>query len=81
MQVDVGDHQMPQSRFELGGVEGGEAEVVEQLVAVALAVALAARGERGVADLLAVWRQEIEVTLALMGVRRIAELDRSLIET
>jgi L-lactate dehydrogenase (cytochrome) len=42
--------------------------------------ALAARGERGVADLLAVWRAEIEVTMALMGVRRIAELDPALID-
>jgi len=42
--------------------------------------ALAARGERGVADLLAVWRVEIEVTMALMGVRRIAELDPALID-
>ena len=42
--------------------------------------ALAARGERGVVDLLAVWRAEIEVTMALMGVRRIAELDPALID-
>jgi L-lactate dehydrogenase (cytochrome) len=73
-------------------MDGGIRSGVDVVKAVALGAdgvlagrpwvwALAARGERGVADLLAVWRQEIEVTLALMGVRRIAELDRSLIET
>ena len=36
--------------------------------------ALAARGENGVADLLSVWRQEMAVTMALMGVRSVAEL-------
>jgi len=42
--------------------------------------ALAARGERGVADLLAVWRQEIGVTMALMGVRSVAELEPALVD-
>jgi L-lactate dehydrogenase (cytochrome) len=41
--------------------------------------ALAARGETGVAQLLAAFRREIEVTMALTGVRRIADIDRSLI--
>jgi L-lactate dehydrogenase (cytochrome) len=43
--------------------------------------ALAARGERGVADLLTVWRQEVGVTMALMGVRRVAELGPERVET
>ena len=34
MQVDVGHHQVPQTRLEFGGMERREAEVVEELVAV-----------------------------------------------
>ncbi|MEJ2384456.1 MAG: L-lactate dehydrogenase [Xanthomonadales bacterium] len=70
-----------------GGIRSG-VDVVKAVALGAVGVlagrpwvwALAARGERGVADLLAVWRQEMEVTMALMGVRRIAELDSSLVE-
>ena len=70
-----------------GGIRSG-VDIVKAVALGAVGVlagrpwvwALAARGERGVADLLAVWRQEIEVTLALMGVRRIAELDPTLVE-
>jgi L-lactate dehydrogenase (cytochrome) len=42
--------------------------------------ALAARGERGVGDLLAVFRKEIETAMALMGVTRIDELGPERIE-
>ena len=70
-----------------GGIRSG-VDIVKAVALGAVGVlagrpwvwALAARGERGVADLLAVWRQEIEVTLALMGVRRIDELDPTLVE-
>ena len=71
-------------------VDGGVRSGTDVVKAVALGArgvlvgrpwvwALAARGERGVADLLAVWRQEIAVTMALMGVRSVDELDPSLI--
>ncbi len=36
--------------------------------------ALAANGERGVASLLELWRRELEVTMALAGVTRIADI-------
>mgnify|MGYP001811750064 FL=1 len=42
--------------------------------------ALGASGEKGVLDLLAVIRKEIEITMALMGVNRIDELTPDLIE-
>lgn len=67
-----------------GGVRSG-ADVVKAVALGARGVmvgrpwvwALAARGERGVSDLLAVWRQEIGVTMALMGVRTVDALDPS----
>jgi len=70
-----------------GGVRSG-ADVVKAVALGARGVlvgrpwvwALAARGERGVADLLAVWRQEIGVTMALMGVRSVAELEPALVD-
>ena len=42
--------------------------------------ALGASGEKGVLDLLAVIRKEIEITMALMGINRIDELTPDLIE-
>ena len=42
--------------------------------------ALAGRGEQGLTDYLEVIRQEIAVTMALMGVNRIAELNPALLE-
>ena len=42
---------------------------------------LAARGEQGVADTLSVMRREIANSMALMGVRRMSELNPSLVDT
>ena len=42
--------------------------------------AVAARGERGLTDYLGVLRREISVTMALMGVTRIEEIDGELLE-
>ncbi|MDB5913335.1 MAG: lldD [Ramlibacter sp.] len=39
--------------------------------------ALAARGEQGVAGLLATYRRELEISLALAGLTRIADVDRN----
>ncbi len=50
------------------------------LLGRAWAWALAARGEQGVVDLLRVMREEISNSMALMGVRRIAELTPDLLE-
>jgi isopentenyl diphosphate isomerase/L-lactate dehydrogenase-like FMN-dependent dehydrogenase len=41
---------------------------------------LAARGEQGLTDYLRVLRQEIVVSMALMGVNRIAEITPDLLE-
>lgn len=42
--------------------------------------ALAARGERGLIDLLNVYRREMEVAMALMGINKISEITPDLIE-
>ena len=42
--------------------------------------AMAARGERGLTDYLRVLRQEVVVSMALMGVNRIAEITPDLLE-
>ena len=69
-----------------GGVRSGT-DVVKALALGARGVligrpwiwAVAARGERGLADYLGVLRREIEVSMALMGVNRIDEITRDLI--
>jgi L-lactate dehydrogenase (cytochrome) len=69
-----------------GGVRSGT-DVVKALALGAKGVligrpwiwAVAARGERGLADYLGVLRREIEVSMALMGVNRIDEITRDLI--
>jgi L-lactate dehydrogenase (cytochrome) len=40
----------------------------------AWAYALAARGERGVAEVLAILKRELEVTMTLLGVERIDQI-------
>ncbi len=70
-----------------GGVRSGT-DVVKALALGADGVligrpwvwALAARGERGLADYLDLLRREIAVTMALMGVTRIGEIDGELLE-
>jgi L-lactate dehydrogenase (cytochrome) len=42
--------------------------------------ALAARGEAGVSDLLGLIAKEMTVAMALSGVSRLAEIDRSVLE-
>ena len=42
--------------------------------------AMAGRGQQGLTDLLGVFQQEIAVAMALMGVRRIADINPDLIE-
>jgi len=43
--------------------------------------AVAARGKTGLADLLAVFQQEIATTMALMGINRIADLGPDVFES
>jgi L-lactate dehydrogenase (cytochrome) len=70
-----------------GGVRGGT-DVVRAVALGAKAVmigrpwvwAMAARGEQGLVDLLGVFRQEIAIAMALMGVTRISEITTDLIE-
>lgn len=70
-----------------GGVRSGT-DVVRALALGARGVligrpwvwAMAARGERGVADLLAVFRNELAVTMALMGVNRVDEITSGLLD-
>lgn len=72
-------------------LDGGVRSGVDVIKAVALGArgvligrpwiwAVAAKGESGLADLLAVFRQEIAVTMALMGVNRIDELTPDVLE-
>jgi L-lactate dehydrogenase (cytochrome) len=64
-----------------GGIRGGQ-DVVKALALGAKAVmlgrawayALAARGERGVAEVLAILKRELEVTMTLLGVERIDQI-------
>lgn len=49
------------------------------MVGRAWAYALAARGERGVGEILEIYRREMAVAMAHLGVRNISEIDRSLI--
>lgn len=70
-----------------GGVRSGT-DVVKAVALGARSVmigrpwvwAMAARGEQGLVDLLGVFRQEIAVAMALMGVRRISEIAPQLVE-
>jgi L-lactate dehydrogenase (cytochrome) len=70
-----------------GGVRSGT-DVVKAVALGAKSVmigrpwvwAMAARGEQGLVDLLRVFQQEIAVTMALMGVRRINEITPDLLE-
>jgi L-lactate dehydrogenase (cytochrome) len=70
-----------------GGVRSGT-DVVKAVALGAKSVmigrpwvwAIAARGEQGLVDLLRVFQQEIAVTMALMGVRRINEITPDLLE-
>jgi L-lactate dehydrogenase (cytochrome) len=50
------------------------------LIGRAWVYGVAARGERGVREVLDILRRELKVTLALLGVKKIDELDRSAIE-
>jgi L-lactate dehydrogenase (cytochrome) len=71
-----------------GGVRAG-ADVVKALALGAKGVligrpwvwALAARGEQGLVSYLNVLQREIAVTMALMGVNRVADLTSELIQT
>ena len=71
-----------------GGVRNG-ADVIKAvalgargvLIGRAWAYALAARGERGVSDLLRVIREEMANSMALMGVRSVDELHPGLVDT
>lgn len=71
-----------------GGVRGG-LDVFKALALGAKGVmigrpwvwALAAGGEKGVADLLENFRRELEVAMALTGVNKISEIDRAAIDT
>ena len=44
-----------------------------------MAVALAARGEAGVTQLLDLFEKEMRVAMALTGVNSVAEIDRSIL--
>ena len=72
-------------------VDGGIRSGIDVLKAVALGArgvligrpwiwAVAARGEQGLVDLLAVFQQEIKTAMALMGVNRIDEITPDLLE-
>ncbi len=72
-------------------MDGGIRSGVDVVKAVALGAngvligrpwinALAARGESGLNDQLAIFQKEIEVSMALMGVNKIADINRDLIE-
>ena len=72
-------------------VDGGVRSGIDVVKAVALGAngvligrpwvwAIAAGGEQGLTDLLAVFRQEISVAMALMGVNQISEITPDLIE-
>ncbi len=70
-----------------GGVRSGT-DVVKAVAMGARSVmigrpwvwAMAARGERGLVDLLEVFRQDTAIAMALMGVTRVSEISRDLIE-
>jgi L-lactate dehydrogenase (cytochrome) len=70
-----------------GGVRSGT-DVVKAIALGARGVmigrpwvwAMSARGETGLANLLEVFRREIEMSMALMGLTRIDQIDRDLIE-
>ncbi len=70
-----------------GGVRSGT-DVVKAVALGARSVmigrpwvwAMAARGEQGLVDLLGVFRQEIAIAMALMGVTRVSEINPDLIE-
>jgi len=72
-------------------MDGGVRSGIDVVKAVALGArgvligrpwifALAARGERGLVDLLGVFQQEIAVAMALMGVKQVSEITVDLIE-
>ena len=72
-------------------VDGGIRNGIDVLKAVALGArgvligrpwiwAVAARGEQGLVDLLAVFQQEIKTAMALMGINRIDEITSDLLE-
>lgn len=72
-------------------VDGGIRNGIDVLKAVALGArgvligrpwiwAVAARGEQGLVDLLAVFQQEIKTAMALMGINRIDEINSDMLE-
>ena len=73
-------------------VDGGIRSGVDVLSALALGArgvlvgrpwvwALAAGGERGLADLLMRWQHELRLAMALAGVRRVADIDAGVLDT
>jgi len=73
-------------------VDGGIRSGVDVLRALALGArgvlvgrpwvwALAAGGERGLADLLVRWQHELRLAMALAGVRRVADIDAGVLDT
>jgi L-lactate dehydrogenase (cytochrome) len=95
--VDSGIGKLPEVAKAVGGqvqvlMDGGVRNGIDVVKAVALGArgvligrpwvwAAAGAGEKGLADLLGVFRQEIRVAMALMGVNRIDELNADLLET
>ncbi len=72
-------------------MDGGVRDGIDVLKAVAVGAkgvlvgrpwvyALASRGEQGVVDLFSKWREEITHAMALMGVNKIDEINRDLLD-